>query len=210
MAHAARLSALALLLGAPLGGCGETPAALALGAVLPGVAVPGSALPAPAPALPEGGPALVLLGPRRAVLLPASGSGARRIWRGEDNIALATEGARVVATAGLPRMVMATRFDGPDPLEDPRALLGREAAARRTLDLAGPGRDPAAMRFGVALDCTLAGRMEAGWLLVEERCTGEGLAFTNRFQADPRSGAVRRSTQWAGEGIGPLEIQVEP
>jgi hypothetical protein len=142
------------------------------------------------------------------LLTPLSETGERRLWRGEGNVALATEGARVVATAGLPRMVMATRFDGADPLSDPRALLGREARARRTVDLAGADRDPGSMRFGVALDCMLHGRNEAGWILVEERCRGDGLSFTNRFWADRASGEVRRSEQWAGEGLPLLTIEV--
>ena len=33
------------------------------------------------------------------------------------------DGARVVATSGLPEVLAATRFDGPDPLANPAALL---------------------------------------------------------------------------------------
>lgn len=198
MAHARRLIALLLAGAAALAGCGDTPAALVLGAA-DGTVAP----------VPVEGPALLLLAPRRVVLLPIGQAGARRLWRGEGNIALATEGARVVATAGLARMVMATRFDGTDPLDDPRALVGREAAARRTVDLAGADRNAGAMRFGVVLACTLRGREEAGWILLEEVCTGDGLNFTNRFQADAATGAVRRSEQWAGEGIGQLVIEMQ-
>ncbi|WP_270938660.1 YjbF family lipoprotein, partial [Falsiroseomonas oryzae] len=154
------------------------------------------------------GPALLMLTPRRVVLEPVSGAGTRRVWRGDGNLALATEGARVVGTAGFAQMVMATRFDGPDPLEDPRALLGREASARRTVDLSGADRDPATMRFGVLLDCTLRGREEGGWILVEERCTGGGLSFANRFWAEPERGAVLRSEQWAGEGVGVMTLEL--
>lgn len=198
MANTPRLTALLLL--PLLAACGQTPAAEALRMT--------TARPVPAEAAPVQGPSLLLQGPRQAVLVPASGTGARQVWRGEGNIALATDGPRVVATAGLPQSVMATRFDGPDPLEDARALAGREAAARRTVDLAGSDRDAGSMRFGLVLDCVLRGRPDAGWLLVEERCAGEVPSFTNRFWADPATGVVWRSEQWAGDGVGMLSLQL--
>ena len=188
MAHPARLIATLLLLSA----CAQTPAG------------EGTRM----AAAPAQGPSLLLGGPRQVVLVPATGTGARQIWRGTGNIALQTDGARVVATAGLAQSVMATRLDGPDPLEDPRALVGREATARRTVDLAGADRDPASMRFGLTLDCTLRGRAEGGWILVEERCSGAAAPFTNRFWADPATGQVWRSEQWAGDAIAPLLLQL--
>lgn len=198
---APRLAVLLLALAAPLAACGDTPAGQALRGVAPGTV-------APAP-VPVEGPALLLLTPRRATLLPVGEGGTRRLWRGEANLALATEGARVVATAGLAQMLMSTRFEGADPLEDPRALLGRQAVARRTVDLSGADRDPRGMRFGLRLDCTLRGQAEGGWIVVDERCVGERVAFTNRFWAVPETGAVMQSTQWVGEGIGMLTIRMQ-
>jgi hypothetical protein len=198
MANTARLTALLLL--PLLAACGQTPAAEALRM--------GTARPAVAEAAPVQGPSLLLQGPRQAVLVPASGTGTRQVWRGEGNVALATDGPRVVATAGLAQAVMATRFDGPDPLKDVRALTGREAAARRTVDLAGSDREAASMRFGIVLDCVLRARPDAGWLLVEERCAGAVPSFTNRFWADPATGVVWRSEQWAGDGVGMLSLQL--
>lgn len=192
---------LAPALAALLAGCGDTPTAEALRALMPGGAAEEVAAPA-------SGPALLLLAPRRAVLLPVSVTGDRRLWRGEGNIAIATEGARVVGTAGLGQTLASTRFEGPDPLEDPRALVGREAAARRSVDLAGADRDPGSMRFGLLLDCVLQGRTEPGWILVEERCEGDGISFTNRFRADAATGTVRHSEQWAGEGVGMLSVEI--
>lgn len=176
-----------------LAACGDTPLAEAwrMGEA---PAIPGTTVPAD-------GPALLLLAPRRAVLLPVQEGSVRRLWRSEDGIVIATEGARIIATAGLGQMVMASRMEGEDPLEDPRALLGTEATARRVVDLAGADRDPASMRFGLVLDCRLRGHADAGWLVVEERCTGGRLGFTNRFWIQPESGAVRRSEQWAGDGL---------
>jgi hypothetical protein len=149
------------------------------------------------------------LGRRHARAVLVQGQGERRLWRSPGGVVAATDGARVVATAGLSKSVTATRFDGLDPLDDPRALVGREAATRRTVDLARAGRGPAGMRFGLALTCRLRGelRVEEDTLLVEERCRGDA-RFTNRFWADPRTGAVFRSEQWIGEHTAPLRLDV--
>lgn len=179
-----------------LAGCGQLPA------------LPFAAGPTPAP-VPVEGPALIVTTPRAVAMLPVQQAGPRRLWRGDGNVALATDGARIVATAGFGQMLMATRFDSPDPLEDPTALQGREAQARRSVDLQGSGRDAASMRFGVALDCMLRGAMDGAWMVIEETCRGEGLGFTNRFWAEPATGAVRRSRQWAGDALGAFEVTVQ-
>ncbi|MBW8271388.1 YjbF family lipoprotein [Caldovatus aquaticus] len=165
-----------------------------------------------APPSPEEGPALSLrLGGRRARALLIQEEGERRLWRSAGGLVVATDGARVVATAGLAERVTATRFDDPDPLEDPRALVGREQRARRTVDLARAGRGPSGMRFGLVLTCRLRGAAlpEAGEevLLIEERCSGDARAV-NRFWADARTGAVFRSEQWIGEDTPPLAMEV--
>jgi hypothetical protein len=193
MANAAQLIAALCLLSA----CGQTPAEQ----------VPRATTAAEASAQEQAGPSLLLEGPRRLVLVPASGPGARQLWGGPGQVALATEGGRVVVTAGFVQMVMATTFHGPDPLEDPRALLGQDARARRMVDLAMADRDPGSMRFGLMVECVLRGRAEGGWILVEERCAGDVPAFTNRFWADPATGIVWRSEQWAGDGIPMLRVQ---
>jgi hypothetical protein len=80
------------------------------------------------------------LGRREATASLMQTQGQRRLWRAAGGVVVATDGARVVATSGLPQMVMATRFDGPDPLEDPKSLIGRSAEARRLVDIAGAAR----------------------------------------------------------------------
>jgi len=149
------------------------------------------------------------LGRRRARAVLIQQQGERRLWRSPGGVVVATDGARVVGTAGLAETVTATRLDGPDPLDDPRALVGREAATRRTVDLAHAGRGPAGMRFGLALTCRLRAEAQedAEVVLVEERCRGDA-AFTNRFWADRRNGAVFRSQQWIGESTPPLVMEV--
>ena len=154
-------------------------------------------------------PALSLsLGSRQAVARLYQDGGDRRLWRTPGNLVVATEGARVVATAGLPEMVAATRFDGPDPLSDPRALSGGEAQSRRIIDLMRSGRQPDGMRFGLFLDCTLRiAEGDAEALLVEEQCEGDA-RFTNRFWVNPDNGAVFRSEQWIGRWLPPLVVEV--
>ena len=77
---------------------------------------------------------------------------------------------------------------------------------KRIVDLMGSDREPARMRFGLILDCTLQAREAAGALLVEEECEGAA-RFTNRFFANTETGAVFRAEQWVGDRIAPLEIE---
>ncbi|WP_135467616.1 YjbF family lipoprotein [Crenalkalicoccus roseus] len=192
-----------LLLALVLAGCGETPwsglrASLSPPAALPAIGVPE-------------GPALRLtLGGRASHAALLQELGERRLWRTDSGFVVATDGARVVATSGLAEVLAATRFEGPDPLAHPAALLGRGAAARRLVDLMRADRDPKGMRFGVEIECRLRAfpTAEAGLLLVEERCRGGGRGgFTNRFWVEEEGGAVLRSEQWIGPGLPPLVLE---
>lgn len=150
-------------------------------------------------------------GGRRILLRLQQANGEQRLWRSPDGHVLATNGARVVASAGGAVWVAATRFDTPDPLDDPAALLGRRAEARRLVDLASPSRDPAEMRFGLVVACRLTAEpvIERGEnaILVTETCDGTGQRFPNRFWAGARDGRIIRSEQWAG-GAQPLALSV--
>lgn len=159
---------------------------------------------------PEGEPALSLtLGSRRGVALLIQEEGERRLWRTPGGVALQTEGARIVATAGLRQVLAATRFDGTDLLARLPELEQGEWRATRVVDLMRSASDPARMRFGLRLDCRLSiGPTEiADTLLIEERCRG-GARFTSRFWADARSYAVFRSEQWVGDDLPPLVVEV--
>ena len=152
------------------------------------------------------------LGRREATASLIQEQGQRRLWRAPGGVVVATDGARVVATSGLPQMVTATRFDGPDPLEDPKALIGRSVEARRLVDIMGAARDPASMRFGLSFDCRLRGfrTEEAHTILVEERCRVPGFsAISNRFWADERTNRVGFAQQWVGPGISPLSLDFD-
>jgi len=209
---------LALLFPVLLGACAEFTATDALRAMvfLPPAgrapaaadeAPPDSELPAAAEVLPAEPSLLVTVGRRRVVATLVQHNGEQRLWRsGDGRLALATDGARVVATSGLPVVLSGSRLDGPDPLEEPAALIERPATARRSVDLADADRSPAAMRFGVRLDCRLRAAPVPGALLVEERCGGAA-SFTNRYWAVPETGGIWRSEQWVG-GEEPMLVEV--
>jgi len=199
-----RLSGMALCAALLVAGCGDSPWA----GVTELVAAPA---PAPAPASLNGpGLRLAIDGRSRGIAELVQELGERRLWRTPSGLVVATDGARVVATAGLPQVLVATRVDGPDPLVDPQALLDRTAVARRLVDLMRPSRDPASMRFGIAVECRLSAREAPAEqaLLVEERCrAGGSQSFVNRFWVDPSSNTIYRSEQWVGVGASLLSVE---
>jgi hypothetical protein len=191
----------------------DIPGAETLGLVAPLPEAEREEIPASAQAAAAGEPALYLRwGSRAVVALLAQQSGENRMWRSPGGVVVATDGARVVATAGLRDWLAATRLDGPDPLDEPLQLLGREMPLRRQVDLMRSDRSPEGMRFGLSLNCRLRGSLTDGVqapraLLVTERCRGSGESFTNRFWADPDTGGIYRSEQWIGPQ-GPLWVEV--
>lgn len=153
------------------------------------------------------------LGRRTVTAMLIQQQGSRRMWRAPGGVVLETDDARVVATSGLRTTIMGTRFDGPDPLQSPAALVERSAEARRLVDLSGEARDPASMRFGIAFDCFLraAPSEEPGILLVEERCRASGLSsVVNLFWAEEQSGRIIQAEQWVGTGLPPMVISFAP
>jgi hypothetical protein len=148
---------------------------------------------------------------RQALALLIQQTGETRLWRSSGGLVVATEGARITATAGLREGIAATRLDGPDPLEHPLALVGGTATLRRQLDMMRSSRSPDDMRFGLTQTCRLtAGPLQEA-LLVQESCRGGGESFTNRYWADPASGGIYRSEQWIGEpGMMRLEVVIPP
>jgi hypothetical protein len=181
------------------------------------------------PPEPEGAALRLWLGSRRAHAMLVQATGERRLWRTPGGFALATDGARVVATAGLTQALTASHQEGLDPLADPKALLARGRSLRRQVDLGTADREPGGMRFGVQLDCRLRAREvpedattpqaspaaatplaspAATTLLVEERCSSPQVAeFTNRFWTDAETGAVLRSEQWIGPSLPVLRLE---
>ncbi|MDO9711661.1 YjbF family lipoprotein [Paracraurococcus lichenis] len=196
--HMAAALVLSLLL---LAGCGDT----LWSGLLPEHLLSEQEEPEPA------GPALRLTLRGRthhAALLQAAGD--RRLWRTAGNLVVETDGGRVVATSGFGEVLAATRFDGPDPLAAPAALLDRPAIARRLVDLMDEDRAVEGMRFGIPVECRLSAQPaeEAGLLQVEEACRAEGAGrFTNRFRVQADSGAVLQAEQWIGPGLPLLAVE---
>ncbi|MBD0271164.1 MAG: YjbF family lipoprotein [Acetobacteraceae bacterium] len=200
-------------------GCGDTPfrsAWTGLSHRLPaGDPIPAEAV---AEGLAEtGGPALRLrVGGRTAQAALVSEQGERRLWRAGAGIVVSTDGGRVVATSGLREVLVATRFDGPDPLASPAELLDRPAEARRLVDLMRSDREPQGMRFGIPVRCRLRAAPlpeDAAVLLVEERCRAGGAgggAHTNRFWSEAATGTVLRGEQWVGPNLPPMTVEFLP
>ena len=185
-----------------LAGCGDT--------LWSGV-LPASFAAAPGPDTEPDGPALRLtLRGRVSYAALVQAMGERRLWRTAGNQVVETDGGRVVATAGFGEMLAATRFDGPDPLADPSALLDRPAVARRMVDLMRADRAAEGMRFGVQVECRLQAKRgeDAALLLVEERCRAAGAGrFTNQFWVAAEGGAVLQAWQWIGPGVPMLTVE---
>ncbi len=164
----------------------------------------------------QGEPALYLHWQgRRALAVLTQQNGENRLWQSPGGMVVATDGARVVATAGMREWLTATRLDGPDPLDEPLSLLGREVSLRRQVDLMRSNRSPEGMRFGIQLSCRLHGSLTRQdgprALLIRESCRGGGNEFVNRFWADPETGGIYRSEQWIGPaGLLWLEVVNPP
>jgi hypothetical protein len=196
------LLALPLLLAA----CGDSPVGRA-GAAAVGLVRPNTQPPitrAEAEASPYASILVRVGGGQPAWVVLFGASADRQTWLAADRSVIVTRAGRIVATANLPGgQLVDTWQSGPDPLSGPVEFLDG-AAAWRVVDLQ-PGD-----RFGFRLDCTLAVTargpvviLERSYDLatVEERCRGsDGSAIVNRFWADPRTGFVWKSDQWAGPG----------
>jgi hypothetical protein len=111
------------------------------------------------PPEPDGAALRLWLGSRRAHAMLVQATGERRLWRTPGGFAVATDGARVVATAGLAQALTATHQEGADPLATPKALLARSRSLRRQVDIGTADRQPGGMRFGLLLDCRLRARL---------------------------------------------------
>ncbi|MBI0433491.1 YjbF family lipoprotein [Roseomonas sp. KE0001] len=161
---------------------------------------------------PDGAPALGLTWQgRRALARLVQQNGENRLWRSAGGLVVATDGARVVATAGLREWIAGSRLDGPDPLDEPLAIPARPVGLRRQIDLMRNSRKPDEMRFGLSLTCRVSAGPAGAALLIREGCRGGGHSFTNRYWADPATGGIYRSEQWVGEaGMMLLEVVTPP
>ena len=202
------MKAAALFLTLMLGGCGVLSGAGLTSPAPQGQLVPPEAL-APLAAPPPGRALWAEIGEDAGLARPVRQEGPRRFWRMDEGLVFVTEGARVVATAGLPVMLLASNAIGDDPLR--RAAKPGPGPMRlsHSLDLAGADGRPDQMRFGQVVQC----RMEAeeppigGLIERVEICEGSAF-FSNRFWFRAADGALIRSEQWIGRGVPPLRLEV--
>jgi hypothetical protein len=199
----------ALSLALMLAGCG----------VLGGAGVIGSAPPAgqmvqpdqlaPLAAPPPGRALWAELGQDAGPARPVREEGPRRLWRMDQGFVFVTEGARVVATAGLPTMLLASAPIGEDPLRRAAPLGPAPVRVAHSLDLSGADGRPEQMRFGQVVQCRIEAEEPAIGGVIERVEICEGAAFfTNRFWFRAADRVLIRSEQWIGRDVPPLRLEV--
>ena len=149
------------------------------------------------------------LGQDAGVARPVREEGPRRFWRMDEGLVFVTEGARVVATAGLPTMLLASTPIGDDPLRRASPLGPAPVRLAHSFDFAGAEGRPEQMRFGQVVQCRIEAEEPAIGGLIErvEFCEGAG-AFTNRFWFRAADRVLIRSEQWIGRDVPPLRLEV--
>jgi hypothetical protein len=191
-----------------LGGCGLLGGAGLTGPAPQGQLVPPEAL-APLAAPPAGRALWAELGQDAGVARPVRQEGPRYFWRMDEGFVFVTEGARVVATAGLPTMLLASTPIGGDPLRRAAPLGPGPLRLAHSFDLAGAEGRPEQMRFGQLVQCRIEPEEPAIGGLIErvEICEGAAV-FTNRFWIRAADRVLIRSEQWIGRDVPPLRLEV--
>ncbi|MFN8981085.1 MAG: YjbF family lipoprotein [Alphaproteobacteria bacterium] len=140
---------------------------------------------------------------------PVREEGPRRFWRMDEGFVFVTEGARVVATAGLPTMLLASTPIGDDPLRGAGPLGPAPVRLAHSFDLSGAEGRPEQMRFGQVAQCRIEAEEPAIGGLIERVEICEGAAFfTNRFWFRAADRVLIRSEQWIGRNVPPLRLEV--
>ncbi len=192
-----------------LGGCGVLGGAGLIGTPPPaGQMLPPEQL-ASLTAPPPGRALWAELGQDAGPARPVREEGPRRFWRMDEGFVFVTEGARVVATAGLPTMLLANAPIGADPLRRAAPLGPAPLRLAHSLDLAGADGRPEQMRFGQVVQCLIEAEEPAIGGVIErvEICDGAAV-FTNRFWFRAADRVLIRSEQWIGRDVPPLRLEV--
>ena len=161
-------------------------------------------------AAPSAGRALwTELGEDAGLARPVRQEGSRRFWRMDEGLVFVTEGARVVATAGLPSLLLANTPIGDDPLRRAAPLGPASVRLAHSFDLAGAEGRPEQMRFGQVVQCRIEPEEPAIGGVIERVEICEGAAFfTNRFWFRAADRVLIRSEQWIGQDLPPLRLEV--
>jgi len=202
------MKAAALFFTMMLGGCGLLGGAGLTSPAPQGQLVAPEAL-GPLAAPPAGRALWAELGQDAGVARPVREEGPRRFWRMDEGLVFVTEGARVVATAGLPTMLLASTPIGDDPLRRASPLGPAPVRLAHSFDFAGAEGRSEQMRFGQVVQCRIEAEEPAIGGLIErvEFCEGAG-AFTNRFWFRAADRVLIRSEQWIGRDVPPLRLEV--
>ena len=192
-----------------LGGCGVLGGAALIGSRPPaGQMLPPEQL-ASLMAPPAGRSLWAELGQDAGPARPVREEGPRRFWRMDEGFVFVTEGARVVATAGLPTMLLASTPIGQDPLRRAAPLGPAPVRLSHSLDLASANGRPEQMRFGQVVQCRIEAEEAAIGGVIERIEICEGAAFfTNRFWFRAADRVLIRSEQWIGRDVPPLRLEV--
>jgi hypothetical protein len=202
------MKAASLLLALMLGGCGVLGGAGLTAPAPQGQLVPPEAL-APLAAPPPGRALWAEIGEDAGPARPVREEGPRRFWRMDQGFVFVTEGARVVATAGLPTMLLASAPIGEDPLRRAAPLGPAPIRLAHGFDLSGAEGRPEQMRFGQVVQCRIEAEEPAIGGLIERVEICEGAAFfTNRFWFRAADRVLIRSEQWIGRDVPPLRLEV--
>jgi Group 4 capsule polysaccharide lipoprotein gfcB, YjbF len=191
----------ALLLAMMLGGCGVLGGAGLTSPAPQGQLVPPEVL-APLAAPPPGRALWAEIGEDAGLARPVRLEGARCL-------VFVTEGARGVATAGLPVMLLASSAIGHDPLRSVVKPGPGPVRLAHSLDMAGANGRPEQMRFGQVVQCRMEAEEPAIGGVIErvEICEGAAV-FSNHFWFRAADGVLIRSEQWIGRGLPPLRLEV--
>jgi hypothetical protein len=202
------MKAASLLLALMLGGCGVLGGAGLTAPAPQGQLVPPEAL-APLAAPPPGRALWAEIGEDAGPARPVREEGPRRFWRMDQGFVFVTEGARVVATAGLPTMLLASAPIGEDPLRRAAPLGPAPIRLAHGFDLSGAEGRPEQMRFGQVVQCRIEAEEAAIGGVIERVEICEGAAFfTNRFWFRAADRVLIRSEQWIGRDVPPLRLEV--
>ena len=191
-----------------LGGCGVLGGAGLTSPAPQGQLVPPEVL-ATLAAPPPGRALWAEIGEDAGLARPVRLEGARRFWRMDEGLVFVTEGARVVATAGLPVMLLASSAIGHDPLRSVVKPGPGPVRLAHSLDMTGANGRPEQMRFGQVVQCRMEAEEPAIGGVIErvEICEGAAV-FSNHFWFRAADGVLIRSEQWIGRGLPPLRLEV--
>lgn len=149
----------------------------------------------------------------RPILAGATQNGPYVTYMSRLGQSLTLRGSLITASRGLGYDLLSVTTTDADPAVRARPIAQWPAEVRRTYRF--PGRGPGGVTRTVA--CTYAAgepreieivEVVHRGIQMEERCAGDGVAFTNYHFADAQTGFVWRSIQWLGPEQGAIDLEI--